>query len=47
MSEWYFVGAAYGLTWLGLTSFAIYLVQRRRRAQRRLAEVRSRIGGVS
>jgi len=47
MSEWYFVGAAYGLTWLGLTSFAIYLVWRGRRALRRLNEVRSKTGGVS
>jgi len=37
MSEWGFVGAAYGLTWAVLVGYAIYLRNRVRRA-RDLAE---------
>jgi hypothetical protein len=47
MSEWNFVAAAYGLTWLGLASFGIYLAKRWQRAGRRLQEVRSKMGGKS
>jgi hypothetical protein len=46
MSEWNFVGAAYGLSWLGLASFGVYLARRWSLVRRRLDEVRTRTGGV-
>lgn len=36
MSEWNYVGAAYGLTWLAFAGYAVYLVARTRRARVRL-----------
>lgn len=36
MSEWNFVGAAYGLTWVIFVGYAIYLSGKVRRAERRL-----------
>jgi hypothetical protein len=32
MSEWVYIGAAYGLTWATLAFYAIYLGRRRARA---------------
>ncbi len=36
MSEWGYVGVAYGLTWLTLIGYGIYLGSRVRRARRLL-----------
>lgn len=38
MSEWNFVGAAYGLTWVVLAAYWRYTVARARRAERAVAE---------
>ena len=32
MSEWVYIGAAYGLTWITLAVYSAYLVRRRARA---------------
>lgn len=45
MSEWFFVGLAYGLTWVGMIGFAVYLGVRRRRALERLANIETETGG--
>jgi hypothetical protein len=37
VSEWVFIGAAYGLTWLTLGGYALYLRARTRRARAELA----------
>lgn len=34
MSEWAYIGAAYGLTWATLATYGVYLVRRRARAMR-------------
>lgn len=36
MSNWYYVGLAYGVTYFTLTAYAIYLVRRRARAEHAL-----------
>lgn len=36
MSEWNYVGAAYGLTWLVFVGYAIFLAGKVRLAKRRL-----------
>lgn len=45
MSEWNYVAAAYGLTWVVLAGYAVYLMRRVRRARNRLDLV-TRRGGV-
>lgn len=37
MSEWAYVGAAYGLTWVVLAVYTVYIRQRVRRSERELA----------
>jgi CcmD family protein len=41
MSEWNYVGAAYGLTWLVFAGYSLYLVARTRRARARLEHLTS------
>lgn len=36
MSEWNYVGAAYGLTWVIFVGYAIYLASKVRLSERRL-----------
>lgn len=33
MSEWSYIGSAYGVTWLALTGYALYLRARTRQAR--------------
>lgn len=33
MSDWVFIGAAFGVTWLGLAGYALYVARRNRRAE--------------
>lgn len=47
MSNWYFVIAAYVLTWTVLVVYTTYLFRRRRSAERRLAEAESKTGGTT
>jgi CcmD family protein len=39
MSEWNYIGAAYGLTWLVFAGYVVYLAGRVRGAERRLNDV--------
>ncbi len=39
MSEWNYVGAAYGLTWLVFAGYSVYLAGKIRRARRQLEAV--------
>jgi hypothetical protein len=45
-SEWYYIGAAYGLTWTVLAGYAISLVLRSGRARARFEEARRNEGGM-
>jgi CcmD family protein len=36
MSNWFYVGLAYGVTYLGLFGYTIHLIRRRARAQQAL-----------
>jgi heme exporter protein CcmD len=36
MSNWYYVGLAYGITYFVLAGYAVYLIRRRARAQHAL-----------
>jgi CcmD family protein len=44
MSEWNFIVAAYGLTWLVLAGYSIYLLKRHARARRSFEDARNEGG---
>jgi len=39
MSDWVYVGAAYGLTWIGLAVYSLSVFARRRKAARNLEDL--------
>lgn len=39
MSEWSYIGAAYGVTWVALAAYGVYLARRRSRAAADLAKL--------
>ena len=46
MSDWIFIIAAYGLTWITLAAYGAYVGRRASRAERALAEA-EQTGGAS
>ena len=41
MSEWTYIGLSYGLTWVVLAGYAVYLLQKRSRAREALEHARN------
>jgi len=39
MSDWVYVGAAYGLTWIALAAYSFTVLARRRKAARNLKDI--------
>lgn len=44
MSNWFYVGLAYGITYVALSGYAIYLIRRRARALKALRAEQQRRG---